>query len=182
MKGFFFITALLSSCLLQGQSITYAEAKQFAGELVKKEILSIKGRDALLQKLGEDSSGSLSKDDILQFCHMAFRAERDNRLLSSKSVEYRIKKEDSLVIEVFTVYPPLSAPGDDGPIMPCKDCLSEKRSTIGFTRTRTLEDFKSIGLISEKVYAECKRGLLNKSIKDEVSLLQFMIVASNPRD
>lgn len=181
MKGTILITMLLSSCLLQAQSISLREARRYADELAKKVILSIKGRDALLEKLGEDSSKAISKDDILQFCYAVFRAERDNRLLDPKSVEYRIKKEDSLAIEGFTVYPPLSAL-NDGPYRPCLNCLSEKRSTIGFTRTRTLEDFKNIGLISDKVYADCKKGLLNKSIKDEVSLLKFMIVSSNPRD
>jgi hypothetical protein len=181
LKGVILIIALLGSCVLQAQKITYEEARHLAGELVKKEILSSKGRDALLEKLGGDSSKAIFKDDILQFCYVAFLAERDNRLLDPKSVEYRIKKEDSLAIDGFTVYPPLSALGD-GQNLPCKNCLSEKRSTIGFTRTRTLEDFKNIGLISDRVYVDCKKGLLNKSIKDEVSLLQFMIVASGPRD
>lgn len=160
---------------MDAQQITLAEAEAYAEQLVSKEILNTKGKEALLKivrnkdRRTENIMGDngyytvsvLSKETILWFCRRAFFESRIHRLINQTGVEDKIIAEDSLIPR-WTAYPP---PGHES-----EDFIHPQRSTIGYTRTRTLENFKELGLISELVYEEGKKGLSDTSIDDEVGL------------
>jgi hypothetical protein len=96
-----------------------------------------------------------------------------SRVFGEKDIERKIQPEDS-VEGGRTFYASMGFGARKGYV----DCISPKRSTLGLTRTRTLTDFFEVGLISEKVYQECREALKKKSVKDEVDLLRLMVKRS----
>jgi len=173
---------LVSSLSLGAQEISFPDAEQYAEKLVKKEILTSHGRDVLLRELKgkrletdfrSDVIGTTHayygprKENILQFCALAFGDEMMDRALHHREIEEEIKAEDSLVKSQIAFF---GGPRRDG----YTNCISRKRSTLGKTITRTLQDIKDIGLISDQVYQECRQGLKSGSIFYEPGLFETM--------
>ena len=174
---------LLMPLPMVAQEITFREVEQYADRLVEKEILTNHGREVLLRELREGkvetefhsavtrishTYSTLRKETILQFCASAFLGEMTDRMFQNPNVEKEIEPEDSVVAHARTFYAGLGRGG-------YTKCISSKRSTIGLTRTRTLNDIKQVGLISDRVYQECQQKLQDKSIVDEPSLLAAMV-------
>lgn len=168
---------------MNAQEITFTEAEVYAERLVQKDILNKKGKDALLQAIKKKSievehpskvnatsytNTRLTKETILQFCAAAFSGEQINRLTKS-IIEQQIKPEDSLIRKQWVLGGfGMGRGGIDGYISP-------KRSTIGYTRSRTLEDFKEMALINDMVYQDCKQALLDSTVQDEAELTELML-------
>jgi len=146
---------------MQAQKMTYSQVEKYADQLVARHILTTQGKAALLKEKKENQT------DPLEFLAGAFQSAQIHRLMQKTGVESKITPEDSLLRQSwgFTSFGP--RPYRDA------DYISPKRSTIGLTRSRTLNDLKAIGLIDEMVYQACKKGLEDHSIKDEPELLNF---------
>jgi hypothetical protein len=173
---------ILSSHLSMAQQITRQEANMYADKLVEKQILSASGKQLLLRQLKNNElkvehrsvvkpisyvEDSLRKESILQFCAMAFEYSKIFRGMYDTKIEQRIAREDSLIRGGWTMYPP-------GRRDFKADYIHPTRSTYGWTRTRTLNDFKSIGLINDLVYRDCLEKLKDSALKDEGELVSFM--------
>ena len=171
--------------LMDAQQITLAEAEAYAEQLVNKEVLNAKGKEVLLQALHKNEATEelqvdyekyytvavLSKENILWFCRRAFWYAHMHRLFHPSGIEDKIVVEDTLINKGWTAYPPRDA-------FETYDYIHPKRSTLGRTRTRTLENFKELGLISGMVYEEAKKKLLDGVIEDEGALLEFLFERS----
>ncbi|NII24945.1 hypothetical protein HB364_07640 [Pseudoflavitalea sp. X16] len=173
-----------SPFLMNAQTITLQDAEAYAAQLEQKEILNTKGKEVLLNAFHHKNVTSddqedlkmyhasrLSKETILWFCNQAFFDSQMHRLLNQTGVEDKIVAEDAVIERGWTAYPPLGSRGNE-------DLIHPKRSTIGRTRTRTLEDFKVLGLISEMVYEEAKKGIQDATIDDELALVGFLLKRS----
>ncbi|MEO8404209.1 MAG: hypothetical protein ABI480_06430 [Chitinophagaceae bacterium] len=190
MRSFILSILLVIFCShsILAQQITQQEAEVFADKLLKTQILSAKGKELLLQRIKEKkievehrstvkpityTTDSLMKETILEFCSRAFINSQVFREINRTKTEQQIVPEDSMIRQGWTIYPPLSALGGrrDGFKY---DNIHPKRSTFGQTRTRTLNDFKSIGLISDLVYKDCMEGLKDSSLNDEPELVSYM--------
>ena len=185
MKLLLLVVSFISTLSMAAQTISLKEAEAYAEQLVKKDVLNNKGKETLLKEIRGKSieiehpstvkavtytEDELSKETILKFCASAFRAEQISRMKKGDNlIERKIKQEDSLIERTFQL--------NLNYIMGAKNegCISLKRSTIGLTRTRTLIDFKDVGLISDAVYHECEKALLDEAVKDEVELLDLML-------
>lgn len=181
-KSFLLSLSILLSYSTYAQELTVQQVEVYANQLVKKEILNEKGKAALIKAarakkpaeeedelmrstMPYDSSG-FSKEWVLAFCYKAFSNSYMHRILTP-GIEKKIIREDSMINAGWVAYPPIKA-------RDFKDYVHPKRSTIGYTRTRTLEDFKALGLINELVYQDCKKALQDSSVSDEVSLIELM--------
>jgi hypothetical protein len=171
------------------QQISIADAERFADSLLKKDILNQKGKDLLLKEIADSSievehrstvnpisytSTSLYKETVLEFCYRAFSTANILRLDEKNKVEQKIKNKEPLTRTSWTVNPLFL----HGGTKEYADCISNNRSTIGYTRNKTLNDFHDIGLINDKVYVECKQALDDSSIHDELDLLRYMLERS----
>lgn len=185
LRLFLLLAFLFNSKFLMAQEITLAEAREFADKLVAKKILTPKGKEVLLKLIAENkievehrstvkqisyTSDELSKETILQFCVNAFLSAQAYRLFRGDgSAERKIVAEDS--IHGGRTFYSSSFFGANLRA----DYINSKRSTLGLTRTRTLKDFKEIGLINDRVYTDCKKYLEDGIIQDEPQLAGFMI-------
>jgi hypothetical protein len=166
------------------QNISPQEAGEYADSLVKKEILKEKGKARLLREIGSkslevenrfayDVTGTVftnnkpSKAAILTFCAQVFYEAMLHRMTHKTDVEQKIVAKDSLIISKVSMN--LSGNLKDG-----DDLVHPNRSTIGFTRTQTLQDFKETGLIDSMVYEDCKKALRDRTVKNEVELVSMM--------
>ncbi|MEI6949838.1 hypothetical protein V9K67_21810 [Paraflavisolibacter sp. H34] len=188
MKLLLLTLHLLLFSVMHAQQITFQEAEQYANKLVAREILSKKGREVLLKNITDRRietefpstvkgltyvSDTLSKETLLEFCAGAFYTEQVDRLVKRPALEEKIPAEDSLAYKGWMSFSPQLGMGKA-----YVDCISPKRSILGKTRTRTLNDFRDIGLISPAVYEDCKKALLDSTVKDEVELLHLMVKRS----
>ncbi len=165
------------------QQITMDETKVFADKLVAKQILTKKGKEAFLKQVAEKkievehrstvkqisyTEDELSKELVLEFCANAFLSAQAHRIFGKSKVETKIKAEDSIP-DGRAFYS-----SDYFGASLKEDFIHPKRSTMGLTRTRTLEDFKETALINDVVYNECLLKLKDGSIIDEPALLRYM--------
>lgn len=175
------IMALIQTTIM-AQTITLAEATTYADQLVRLKILNEKGKKALLKQISENkvelehssttsqvtyTSSKLSRGLILWFCGDAFRSGQAYRLFKQTAIEKRIPPEDSVLPRIIRLDGFGTATIND-------DYIHPTRSTLGGTRTRTLNDFKQSGLIDENVYKECLVKLQDGRMKDEPELVSFM--------
>ena len=169
----------------QAQGLSKDEIAQFANKLFEKKILNEKGKTDLINNGEYDiehvvtmtdppkaetlktKKDKVTKEDILQFCVRAFASEfayRSNK--KNWKIEKRIKPEDSLR-DHWTVSPfPLD--------MMEANLIHPSRSTIGSTRTRTLNDFLELSLIDSLTYNDAKQKLSELKIQTEVELLAYL--------
>jgi hypothetical protein len=183
MKHLFLLLAL-SPLVVHAQNISLQEAGEYADSLIKKEILKEKGRARLLKEIGGkslevenrfayDVTGTVftnnkpSKSAILTFCARIFYEAMLHRMTHKTDVEQKIVAKDSLIISKVSLN--LSGNLKDG-----EDLVHPNRSTIGFTRTQTLQDFKETGLIDSMVYEDCKKALRDQTVKNEAELVAMM--------
>jgi hypothetical protein len=147
MKRLVVLFTLLTSTLMQAQTITFAEATRNADELVARNILNKKGKTTLLKEIQTKAietehpstvnptsytEDALSKVTIMQFCAQAFFREQVQRLLIKPShIEEKIKQEDSIIERNRAFHSFNHSSKYAG-------CISSLRSTIGFTRMRTM--------------------------------------------
>jgi hypothetical protein len=183
MKKITLFLFIFISMKTAAQTISMEQAERFVSLLVQKEILNNKGKEVLLEEMKKENievefrstvkpithiRRELTKETILQFCSMAFAGEQLYRIDNNLKVEQTIPHEDSLIRKTrsFRFVPEASGK--------YTGCLSNKRSILGYTRSRTLKEVKDIGLISDTVYTEAKSALADSSIEDEVALMQFL--------
>lgn len=174
----------LINTFTMAQQITIAETENYAKQLVAKNILTPAGEKELLTLINQKkietehpstvkqisyTESDLSKETILQFCASAFISAQTLRLSNNMKVERRITPEDT--IANTRTFHSMDFMGGNGLRA---DYIHPKRSTFGLTRTRTLNDFKEIGLIDEKVYNDCYKKLRDCTIRDEGQLLSLM--------
>lgn len=182
-----FLTLLFSMSSI-AQGISSADAKRYAELLYQNDILTKEGKDLLLKKIEERSieveyssgvkpvihtSSKLYKATILQFCGYAFSAAFAARISQGSKIEDEIKNKEPLIRTRWTMYPGLG-----GGAREYSNSLSNNRSTIGFTRTKTLNDLHAIGLISDTIYNECSHVLKDQLVFDETELLDYMVQRS----
>ncbi|HEY0750110.1 MAG TPA: hypothetical protein VGD26_03075, partial [Chitinophagaceae bacterium] len=185
MKTASFLLLMFFAANLAAQEISPAQAKHYADMFVKKQLLTEKGKDILLNEFQSKSIEvehpstvydttyiklEQSKQAMLVFLTRAFGSGLLHRQYDKKnSIEKKIRQEDKLLPANVYATMVLGLGGYQ-----YQDCIHPKRSTIGATRTRTLNDIYAIGLIDEKIYEEAKKQLRWELVTNEYELFRFL--------
>ncbi|WP_123776156.1 hypothetical protein [Brumimicrobium aurantiacum] len=137
--------------------------------LISKEFLTRKGGQELDIYLSRFSSKEPKNLKVINFLADAFYQELFYRGMESPKIEKKIKEEDP-ILEFSFSYGGLFG----GPKKGYKSLIHHKRSVMGATRSRTLEELKSLDLISIYTYNESRSKLADSTIRNEVELLMFV--------
>jgi hypothetical protein len=110
---------------------------------------------------------TVSRGVILEFLAEVYYGEFWYRGIKKPKIEKKIKPEDHYVDRSFSSM--------DFPLFSNYSAMvPATRSTYGFTRTRTLEELKEIGLVDDRVYQEAKAKLQDVSLTTEFELMLFL--------
>lgn len=185
MKTASFLLLMFCAATLAAQEISPTQVKSYANQLVKKQLLTEKGKKILLNEFQYNSievehpstvydttylKTEQSKQAILVFLTRAFGSGLLHRQYDKKnSIEKKIRQEDKLLPANVYATMVLGLGGYQ-----YQDCIHPKRSTIGATRTRTLNDVYALGLIDEKIYEEAKKQLRWELVINEYELFRFL--------
>ena len=184
MKFTVILVLCVSTFVLNAQKMTQVEAIGFAEKLYQIDILSEKGRQVLVEKIRASNSeiwdwitindstfvkgDSIRCTNILSFCGKAFERERIYRLRGEgTNIESLISYEDPFP-EGFSFF--MSDIMIGGNKENYEPLISPKRSVLGKTRTRTLNDLFKIGLINKMAF-----DLLLPMIKSNLIYSEFQI-------
>ena len=185
MKTISLLLLMCCAATLSAQELSPTQVRSTAAMLVKKQILTEKGKKILLNEFETNNievehpstvydttyiKAEQSKQAILVFLTRAFGSGLLHRQYDKKnSIENKIRQEDKLLPANVYATMVLGLGGYQ-----YQDCIHPKRSTIGATRTRTLNDVYAIGLIDEKIYEEAKKQLRWELVTNEYELFRFL--------
>ncbi|AHM59342.1 hypothetical protein D770_05375 [Flammeovirgaceae bacterium 311] len=153
------------------QELTKPKALSYSSKLYEYSLLNKKGKDELERLIIEAGHNGMmdevSRAAILAYLAEVYYGEFWYRGIKKPKIEKKIKPEDHYVDRSFSSM--------DFPLFSSYTAMvPTNRSTYGFTRTRTLEELKEIGLVDDRVYHEAKAKLQDESLTTEFELLLFL--------
>lgn len=147
----------------------FSQESEIINKLGEKQFLTNEGQFQLKLFFDKNEGKIPSNLIVVNFLTDAFYLELFYRATEANKIEKKIKQEDPLLKFSFSHGGLFGSPDKD-----YKSLIHPKRSVMGATRTRTLEELKNLQLISDFTYKETKAKLTDSTVRNEVDLLMLV--------